>query len=602
MKLSKTIVCKICNKEMSVNNTGPHLKKYHDLSIEEYYLKYVGEKHYCLTCGKETSFKTLEKGYSKYCTTSCSNKSSASKSKSKKTKLDRYGDENYNNKNKYIETCLEKYGVVNAYQVKEIREKHQDNMKQKYGVKHPTQINFVKDKIREKWYSKTKEEKEQINIKRKEIMQLKYGVDHQMNLEYVKNKIKETNLKLYGDKNYNNREKAKETNLKKYGVEYPAQSSEIFNKVKKTNLERYGVEYTTLSKDFKFKSEQTNINRYGNKCANSSDIIKSRIYKNRYDRFFIDDRLKGKIIPAFYEAYKGVKFKYKWKCTVCGNEFYDHLLNGRVPRCCICYPKLAGTSHYETEISEWLTSLNISYTQNNRTLIYPLELDFYIPQHNLAIEFDGLYWHSEARGKKQYYHLNKTKACNNKNINLIHIFEDEWLTKSNIVKSIILSKLNIFDKTISSNDCVFNNVSCEEATIFLNDNHIQGKSYSNNNIGLYYKDELVSMISLGKPKHSSYYNCEILRFCNKLNNNVINSLSKLINHISDKKIIFYVDKRYSTEQDYFSSGFKKIGESKPKCYQVKDFERESKQNRDKLLVEQDERDRIWDCGNYTFSL
>ena len=66
------------------------------------------------------------------------------------------------------------------------------------------------------------------------------------------------------------------------------------------------------------------------------------------------------------------------------------------------------SSKMEKELVNWIKSLNIIVEENNRTLIHK-ELDIYIPSHNLAIEFDGLYWHSELQGKNSKYHLSKNK-------------------------------------------------------------------------------------------------------------------------------------------------------------------------------------------------
>lgn len=97
-------------------------------------------------------------------------------------------------------------------------------------------------------------------------------------------------------------------------------------------------------------------------------------------------------------------------------------------------------SSYEREIALWFDSLKINYVQNTRSIIKPLELDFYIPLHNLAVEFNGDYWH---QFKSEGYHENKTKLCNNLNICLIHIWENEWLKnkdkiKYNIMKQFVL--------------------------------------------------------------------------------------------------------------------------------------------------------------------
>jgi len=87
-------------------------------------------------------------------------------------------------------------------------------------------------------------------------------------------------------------------------------------------------------------------------------------------------------------------------------------------------PYKSNISTYEIEIKNFLKSKNIEYEINDRKILKGKEIDIYIPEYNLAIEFNGLYWHSEIY-KDKNYHLNKTEECLKNNIQLIHIFEDE---------------------------------------------------------------------------------------------------------------------------------------------------------------------------------
>mgnify|MGYP001573329522 CR=1 FL=1 len=101
----------------------------------------------------------------------------------------------------------------------------------------------------------------------------------------------------------------------------------------------------------------------------------------------------------------------------------------------------------EKELCEFLDSKSIKYIKNNREIIKPYELDIYIPEFNLAIEYNGLFWHCTIK-KEPNYHLNKTHLCSNKKIQLIHIYEDEWKLKKDIIKSILSHKFKL-NKNIS---------------------------------------------------------------------------------------------------------------------------------------------------------
>ena len=202
------------------------------------------------------------------------------------------------------------------------------------------------------------------------------------------------------------------------------------------------------------------------------------------------------------------------------------------------------------------------------------ELDIYIPDKKIAFEYDGVYWHSEEYRDKNY-HLEKTKQCEKRGIRLIHIFEDEWLYKQDIVKSMIK---NIFGQTtnrIYARTCELKEVDTKDARRFLDENHLQGYCNSSVRFGLYHKDKLVSLMAFGKTRHfvgNKKYEWELVRFCNKLDTNVVGGASKLLKHFIEmykpKSIVSYADRRWSNGNLYEKLGFEKYGESKPNYYYV----------------------------------
>jgi len=118
--------------------------------------------------------------------------------------------------------------------------------------------------------------------------------------------------------------------------------------------------------------------------------------------------------------------KFLWKCTVCNSEFRSQYANGIEPRCPICYPPLNGFSIAEREISEYIRFKNIEVIENSYKIIPPQEIDIYVPSKNLAIEFNGTYWHSSDRKINKWYHQYKVEKCNRIGIRLLHVFEWEW--------------------------------------------------------------------------------------------------------------------------------------------------------------------------------
>jgi len=294
----------------------------------------------------------------------------------------------------------------------------------------------------------------------------------------------------------------------------------------------------------------------------------------------------------------------------------DHLSGHGCPRC----GKGRIISNFEDELFSFVHKIDSSAEQSNRNILDDKnELDIFIPKAHLGIECDGLHWHSEEF-KDKSYHLNKTIECESKGVRLIHIFEDEWITKQTIVKSIISNILLQSNNKIYARKCELKKVDKKEKAIFLNNNHIQGNVGSSIDIGLYFKGEIVSLmcfsplrINLGlKPKDGEY---ELIRFCNKLGTNVIGGASKLFKHFIENnhpsKIISYSDNRWFKGDMYHNLGFKFLRNSSPNYYYVINRQRENrfKYRKDKLIKEGFDKNkseheimlerkiyRIYDCG------
>ena len=206
--------------------------------------------------------------------------------------------------------------------------------------------------------------------------------------------------------------------------------------------------------------------------------------------------------------------------------------NYRCPSC-----GCTGISKPEIEVGEFIKSLGIDIISGAKNIIPNKDLDIYVPSHKMAIEFDGLYWHCEVLKAKDY-HIKKTLACEAIDIQLIHIFEDEWKHKKDIVKSRLKNILGLTENKIFARKTEIRELSTLESKEFLELNHIQGNVNSSVKLGLYYKDELISIMvfgslrkSMGQQSKEGYY--ELLRFCNKLNVSIIGGASKLLKYFSN---------------------------------------------------------------------
>ena len=198
---------------------------------------------------------------------------------------------------------------------------------------------------------------------------------------------------------------------------------------------------------------------------------------------------------------------------------------------------------------------------HDRKVLSPQELDIYIPEKHLAIEFNGDYWHSIYRVSKTY-HQEKTITCARKGIQLIHIFEHEWNNevKQEKLKSLIKSRLVEPSNLIYARNTELKQVSDVDAEEFLERYHLQGYVPASIKLGLYYNEELVSLLTLGTPRFNHNYTYEIIRYCNKFGVGVIGGIEKLYKYFVDtykpKSVITYSDISKFTGNVYTKLGFR----------------------------------------------
>lgn len=215
------------------------------------------------------------------------------------------------------------------------------------------------------------------------------------------------------------------------------------------------------------------------------------------------------------------------------------------------------TSKPEKQIVDFLVQENVKVITNSRTVISPFELDVYIPEKNIAIEYNGLYWHTEKKGKSKTYYYDKWLACKEQGIQLIQVWEDDWKHNPELVKRMILHKLGINqDFKVYARASVVKVISTDVAKTFLEMNHIQGNVLATHKLGLFHKNELVSVMLFQKTSDPSRYS--LVRYATSCN--VPGGFTKLLSYAEKtvplmKTVETFSDNCLSTGALYEYNGF-----------------------------------------------
>nr|DAT00646.1 MAG TPA: endonuclease-like protein [Caudoviricetes sp.] len=264
------------------------------------------------------------------------------------------------------------------------------------------------------------------------------------------------------------------------------------------------------------------------------------------------------------------------------------------------------------------------FKQSDRVQLSGLELDLYEPNKRVAVEVNGVHWHTTEFGKTRNYHLHKTELCESQGITLLHFWDSEVTEQKRLVESMIAAKLGISGAKIYARNTTIREVSSEVTSEFLKDNHLQGVVPSSVRLGLYYNEELVSIMTFAKSRYTKQYHWELMRFCNKLGFHVVGGASKLLAAFRKThagSIVSYANRRFSKGGLYEKLGFVRIGASTPNYWYVKNgticYSRTQCQKHKLKSLLGDSFDetlsevvnmrnsgyyQLFDCGNYVYAL
>jgi hypothetical protein len=400
----------------------------------------------------------------------------------------------------------------------------------------------------------------------------------------VQTRREATNLTLYGGSNPSNskeiREKAHNTMQKKYGVRHALQNKDLLIKSRETLKTNYNADNPMDLESVKLKIRETCMREYGSENPMQNEKIVNALKLQFMEKYGVDN-------PAKYALFQEKALK-------------SMIRSGGIRG-----------SKGEDEVREYVQSLGLKADNGYIGGANPKQIDIKISELNIGIEYNGIYWHSEDRIETNY-HRDKTLAAKEQGLNLIQIFDFEWNNRREQVKSFLKSALGkneikIFGRNTEVREIIDKTI----ARDFLEKYHILGSTHFIKAFGLYYENDLVSLITIGKH-HRNNEEYVLSRFVGKYNVNVLGGLSKLVSRAISEygELTTWIDLRFSNGDKWIKAGWEQISTLPPDYfyYNSKNNVIISKQSRKKSIVntpvEMTEREhakldglkRVYDCG------
>lgn len=394
----------------------------------------------------------------------------------------------------------------------------------------------------------------------------------------VDNVLKDLNVEefIYYYQNHSNNDCSKFYNLNVRTIKQLAEKlnlskdlksvkDNILNKTKITNLEKYGYEHSSKSPTEQEKRKKVQEDKYGFNAVGRAIWTLNTNITDEFKELLFDSSKSKMFMQSNYKNFTKQDLCDRFNCNInsLNNWIYRFNLSDYVKQ---------ANSHYENEIAQIFYDLN-PITHYRHPLMNGKEIDIYFPGSKIGIEFNGNYWHSSLNVPKNY-HQEKSILAEKAGIRLIHIYEYEWLDKE--IKEKILQLLSIAFNLNSTNiiyarKCKIKEISNKEAEFFNNKTHLQGHRNAQVTYGLFYKNELVQLMSFSKTKYNRNLlndnEWEIIRGCPGSNNIVVGGVSKLFNHFikehNPNKIFSYCDFNKFNGRSYEILGMKYIGLTTP---------------------------------------
>jgi hypothetical protein len=390
----------------------------------------------------------------------------------------------------------------------------------------------------------------------------RYGDPHYHNSKQAL----QTMEQRYGKGNLTNREKAKQTCLKRFGVDIPMKNKKIQEKVKKTTLQKYGTENAFAAPSIKEKIKKIKLERYGyehfNPQNNLATIKRWKQYRNDpkiIQKTIQEIQEKGLLCESVYNT-ELQEWEYKITCkkhneTWVWNRITTKKEERQLPYCKKCYAENA--SKQEKEIVEYIKSIyNGEIIENDRIQLNGKELDIWLPELKIAIEYNGTYWHgytnktqisfTEFKKNAEWKRLESEKL----GIRLITIDECDYLDRPEVFKrflyNVIIPKIKVYARK-----CEIKEIDTKTAKDFCECYHVNGFRGGKYKYGLFYKDELLIVAIFAHYKQ----NYECIRLCYKTGYNIIGGWAKIQKHFG-KKFLHYVNLKYFRGENKTGCGYR----------------------------------------------
>lgn len=556
--------------------------------------------------GERKQFNSIIKGY-RFCSTTCF---CAKEAKSRAASL-RHATSTDEQKAataaKIRDTCISRYGTMSPLSAESVKEKIKQTNLDRYGHTSATKALSVIEKT-------------------KNTNQERYGADTPFESEVIRQKAHDTSVVRYGT---DTMKKARDDYARQSGYTNPFLNPEVVLKAKDSMIERHGYEKALSNPKIQNAMEERNLEKWGTRFIAQTQHTKDLFRKKSIEKY-------GRISPnqAHFsdETYAIVNDANAFRTMIENTSLRETAIALKIGydtarKYCQRHNIDLPRSTYEIALSTFLTDLGIDHQRGNRSLIAPYEVDIFISQRNLAIEFCGLYWHGDLIKSDSRYHLDKLERVEATGNRLITIFEDEWISKNNITKKRLMNALGIGERGVGARQLLIGEISGREAHAFFEMHHIQGGgSYTKHNYGAYMGSELVGAMTFNHPRIAlggrTKDSFELVRFATDgrlfagLGSRMF---ARFIKDHNPSRVISYADRRWTDAGNFYSKlGFDHKGNTGQNYWYVNpnvvarehrfrfrkdriiDMVPDGKSKTEKQIMIELGYYRIWDCGSMRF--